>query len=670
MNSHDWSISSIWERPPVPSPSPASMTSGGGGRRHGGAAPKRFVGLAVGSGLAIGPVIALDPRTPGQTVRSIEPNQVDSEIQRLAQALTEAARATSDAVNEARDRLGTQYADILRVHASMIADPSLQREAEEVIRSQTIDAAGAVVQVLRRHAERLRALGTSNPYLAARAADLLDIEQRILDQLAGTESAQIRPWEIFDEPVLILAHDLSPSETARLDPRRVLGFATEAGGVSSHTAIVAAALGLPAVVGLGPFLDQVPLCGEAILDGDDGILILNPDEATRDQARRLAHKRARRRRVADRQAILPALTCDKVAVSILGNIEFPEEADDCRERGAEGIGLFRSEFLFLNAPHPPDEEAQFQAYARVVRALEGRPVTIRTLDLGADKSPVARVNGLQRHRVEEVNPCLGLRSLRRSLRDPEEFKLQLRAVLRAARLGDVRILFPMVTTLSEFRQARALVVQAAEELRARGDTPPDPLPPLGAMIEVPSAALIADKLAREADFLSIGTNDLVQYTLAVDRANPLVADLSSGLDPSVLRLIALVVAAAREHDTELTVCGAMGGDPKSVLVLLGLGLRSLSMPPQRIGVIKDLVRRVRMSDLEALAHQARNLDLASEVESLLRETLVRDVFENECEGDEESGELATSSLVTDHASPSPSTRLSTTSPQPEANESP
>ena len=568
-------------------------------------------GIAVSPGIAIGPVRVLDPYGLRAPPRAISPECVPAEFDRLDRALGLAKADAEAAEAEARERIGPQYADILAAHARMIDDPSLLRHARERIERDLVGAEHAVAEVLEGHANRLA--GLKDSYLAARAADVRDIQRRILAQFLGpgTEPAP----DDHEGPVVVLAHDLSPSETAGLDTDRVLGFATEGGGVASHTAIVAAALEIPAVVGLGKALDLARLSRFAIIDGDEGLVILDPDPPTLVRYRQAAVERTARFQGLADLAHLPAETLDGRVVALLGNIEFPAEVAPCLGRGASGIGLYRTEFLFLNADRPPTEDEQFATYEAVVRSAKGRPVTFRTLDLGSDKL-VSYRNG----HPPEPNPALGLRSLRLSLRDPDLFRTQLRAILRASALGDVRVMFPLVSTLAEFRQARAILDKVAAGLVAEGVPVPADLP-VGVMVEVPSAAVMADQLAREVDFFSIGTNDLIQYTLAVDRTNETVADLYSAADPSVLRLIAMVVKAAVPRGIDVTVCGAMGGDPIYATLLLGLGIRLLSMPPHQLPEIKRVIRAIREDRAKLLAAEVLDLDSAAEVVARLREAL-------------------------------------------------
>ena len=572
-------------------------------------------GIPVSPGIAIGAAMIVDPRRVAAPRRSIAADGLSAEFDRLNRALGLAFAEAEAAETEARHRLGPQYADILGAHARMIADPGLLRDARGRIEHGRINAEGAIADVLDAHASRLETI--PDPHLAARAADVRDIQRRILGQFLADETTPARPTRTVDSdtPVVVLAADLSPSETAGLDPDLVLGFATEGGGRASHTAIVAEALEIPAVVGLGRFLDLARDARDVIIDGDDGLVILDPDAPTLDRYRRLAAERAARFQGLDCLLPLAAVTLDGCDVGLWGNIEFPAEVAHCLDRGALGVGLYRTEFLFLNADRPPTEDEQYAAYETVVRSLGDHPITIRTLDLGADKLP-----SYPGASATEANPVLGLRSLRLSLRDPALFRTQLRAILRASGLGDVRLMFPLVTSLAELRQARRMLAEVAAELTAEGVAIRADMP-VGAMIEVPAAAIMADRLASEVDFFSIGTNDLIQYTLAVDRTNEAVAHLYNAADPAVLRLIKLVVDAAQARGIDVTVCGTMGGEPLHAILLLGLGVRNLSMPPHQLPEMKRVIRAIRADRARLLASEALNLDSADAVVAMLRAAL-------------------------------------------------
>ena len=568
-------------------------------------------GQAVSAGIAIGPVVVLDPRGLRLPPRSITPQAVPAELERLDRGLDAARSAATQDETEARARLGPQYAGILAAHCRMIADPTLRADARKIITEEYACAEHAILDVLEKLVSRLERL--SGSHLSARAADVRDIEARILSHLIGDLPKSFQAS--LAGPAILLAHDLTPSEAAGIVPKLVPGFATEAGGRASHTAIVAAALEIPAVVGLGKFLDRAQHCRMAIIDGDEGLVILDPDPETQERYHKIAGERSAWFQLLTRQAGLPSETQDGTRIELWGNIEFGGEVEACLDRGAVGVGLFRTEFLFLNATSTPSEDQQFEVYASVVGAMRGRPIVIRTLDLGADKLPAYETTNQR-----EPNPFLGLRSLRLSLRDPGLFRPQLRALLRASTLGDLRILFPLVSTLTELRDARAVLDDVAAELRAEGHLVRDKLP-VGIMVEVPAAALMADQFAKEVDFFSIGTNDLTQYTLAVDRTNETVADLYCTADPAVLRLIAMVVEAAKSHGIEVSVCGTMGGEPLYTMLLLGLGLRQLSMPPHQLPEIKRLIRGMRIEAACAAAALALEQKTAQEVVERLTSAL-------------------------------------------------
>jgi phosphotransferase system enzyme I (PtsI) len=393
----------------------------------------------------------------------------------------------------------------------------------------------------------------------------------------------------------------------------VHAFATEAGGRASHTAIMAGVLEIPAVVGLGRFLSDVSGGDEIIVDGNRGVVIVGPDEETRER-----NELARRNfgtfstRLGELRD-LPAETKDKTRILLMGNIEFPQEAKHCLDRGADGVGLYRTEFLYLNKTTDPTETEHLDAYTTVVRTLANKSVIIRTLDLGADKF----ANQVEKSHLER-NPALGLRSVRLCLRNLTLFKTQMRAILRASAYGDVRIMFPMVSTLLELRHCKMILAEVKEDLEEEG-IPFNRKLPVGTMIEVPSAAIMAEELAREVNFFSIGTNDLVQYTLASDRTNETVASLYSPGDPAVLRLLEMVVKAAGRYNIEVSVCGEMSGDPIYTMLLLGLGLRQLSVTPQNIPEIKKIVRSINLDEAKKVAQEVMRLETARDVNSYLRD---------------------------------------------------
>jgi phosphotransferase system enzyme I (PtsI) len=504
------------------------------------------------------------------------------------------------------EQLGEKYGAIFEAHLQMLQDSTLRDELEEMISQRHYSPEYAVSRTLRRYAQVFQNL--QSQYLAERAADIFDIEKRLLRNLLGRRREGLAH---LTSPVLLLAHNLMPSEAANLDRRFVRGIVTEVGGPGSHTAIVAEALEIPAVLGTGPFLTDVSGGDTVIVDGDQGMVILHPDEET---LARYQHEEEEHRTLAARLEELrdlPAETVDGVRITLLANIEFPGEVDSCLERGADGVGLYRTEFLYLGAEVEPDEEVHFQAYSRVVQTMGDRPVTIRTFDLGADKVP-----HLPRPE-DERNPFLGLRSIRLALRNLPMFRTQLRAALRASALGKVKILFPLVSTLMELRRAKMVLRDVMEDLEEHG-VEFDRALDVGMMVEVPSAVMMIDRFVQEVDFLSIGTNDLVQYTLAVDRSNKDVIPLYNASDPAVLRLIEMTIVAAGRKSIPVNLCGQMSGNPAYTMLLLGLGLRQLSVAPAAVPEIKKVCRSVTIERCEQLARTVMSMENASDIELFVR----------------------------------------------------
>jgi phosphoenolpyruvate-protein phosphotransferase (PTS system enzyme I) len=566
-------------------------------------------GIPVSPGVAIGPALVLNREGYRIPHCQVAPEDVAQEIGRLRGAVDSVSRTLEASRLGTAAVAGDWTGEIFAAQLQMLHDPRLHAELNRRIEQSNQSAAYAVSQVLHRYAADLRRL--DNSLLAQRADDVVDIEQQLLQHLGAVTR---RPLTELTEPVIVLTHNLTPSETANLDRRYVRGFCTETGGPGGHMAIVAKGLELPAVVGIGEFLESVRGATRVIVDGDRGIVILDPDDET---LQRYEEGRQRRQNLAIRLAELrdlPAITTDGITISLCANIEFPHEVAACLERGADGIGLYRTEFLYLASDEEPSEEDHYRAYREVIDAMQGRPVVIRTLDLGADKM------GSRPLTEPEPNPFLGLRSIRLSLKTPELFRPQLRAVLRAAVHGDVRVMFPLITTLSELRQARMLVNIIAEDLAEEGRPHRRDIP-IGMMVEVPAAVLMLDRFVKEVDFLSIGTNDLVQYTLAVDRSNVNVADLYQSSDPAVLRLIERCVTVADSAEVPLCVCGEMSTNPSRTLLLVGLGVRSLSVPPHALPKLKKAIRSVSVQQCQEIARRVMTLDAARDVDLYLLERL-------------------------------------------------
>jgi phosphotransferase system enzyme I (PtsI) len=566
-------------------------------------------GIPVSPGVAIGPALVLDTEGYRIPQRFIDPTDADEELARLQAALAAAAEHARHNQQAVTEKLGPQYGAVFGAHALLIEDPALSDEFKSLIREHHFAAEYAVSRVMRRYAKALESIDRG--HLANRAADLYDIERAVLSHLLGERREHLRGLK---KPVVVVAHDLTPSETAALDPHMVHAFATEAGGRASHTAIMAGALEIPAVVGLGSFLTDLSGGDLVIVDGNHGVVILDPDEETLARYERSRKKFLSFEDRLEELRDLPAETKDGVSVNLLGNIEFPPEAVHCLDRGAEGVGLYRTEFLYLGKESDPTEVEHFEAYRAVQETLgPNRPVVIRTLDLGADKFAVASDPTPQ-----ERNPFLGVRSVRLCLRNLTLFKTQMRAILRASAFGDVRILFPMVSSLLELRQCKMILAEVKEDLEEEGIAFNHRMP-VGTMIEVPSAAIMADLMAREVDFFSIGTNDLIQYTLAADRTNEAVATLYNPGDPAVLRLLDTVIKAAHARTITVNVCGEMSGDPIYVMLLLGLGLRQLSATPHSIPEIKKVIRSVTLEEANHVAQEALRFETARDVNNYLRE---------------------------------------------------
>jgi phosphotransferase system enzyme I (PtsI) len=570
----------------------------------------KLQGIAVSPGVTIGEAFVLDSEGFRIPRRFVERSAVDTELARLGAAIADTAREIERNRDAIRAELGEQYAAIFDAHLAMLHDERLQQELTSAVRDRNWWPEYAVSRTLRRYAKAFQNLDN---HIAQRAHDIHDIERSLLRNLLGQRRETLAS---ISQPVIVLAHNLTPSETANLDRRLVKGFATELGGPGSHTAIVAEGLEIPAVVGIGPFLADVSGGEPVILDGNQGLVILQPDEETIARYRQeLEDARTAAARL-DVLRDLPAETTDGVRVQITGNIEFPSEAEHCLARGCDGIGLYRTEFLYLTSRREPTEEDHFAAYRSVVETMAGKPVVIRTLDLGADKMHTETTP------EEERNPCLGLRSIRLSLRKLPMFRTQLRAILRASALGDVRVMFPLVSTIVELRQARMVLADVMEDLAEHGIAF-NPRMPVGMMVETPAAVMMLDAFIKEVDFVSIGTNDLIQYTLAVDRGNKEVADLYNACDPAVLRLLRRSLDVAAEAGVPATVCGQMSGSVMYTQLLLGLGLRQLSVPASAIPEVKQVCRSVSAAECRAIADKALTMDAAREVKAYLRDQLRR-----------------------------------------------
>ncbi len=566
-------------------------------------------GIAVSPGVAIGPAWIFGAerlRVRHYTTKLA----IDADIERFRAAVDAVCDEIETNQQIANEQLGEQYGAIFGAHLLMARSPQLSEEIERLIREKINTPEYACKQVLERYAEVFRNLG--NEYHAERAHDINDLQSRLLRQLLGKQRQDLGD---LSQPVLVLAHNLTPSETASLKREFVLGFATEEGGSTSHTAILAGALELPAVVGIGDFLSDVESGDKVIIDGNRGEVIINPVDSVLAEYLESQQKFRSNYAALEIERSAEPITADGERIQMLGNIEFPGETEHCLERGADGIGLYRTEFLYLGATKEPSEEDHYNAYCEVIHALGGREIVIRTLDLGADKVPSVGV-----HHPASTNPALGLRSIRLSLQYLEGFKTQLRAILRAAanaQPGCVKIMFPMISSLYEFRQAKMVVRDVMDDLDEAG-LPFQREVPVGMMVEVPSAAILAEEFAAEVDFFSIGTNDLIQYTLAVDRGDPAVSSHYRTGDPAILRLISMVVKAADNHKIPVTVCGQMSSDPKFLPLLIGLGIRRISVTPHAIPELKAVLRQLKIPQCKDIAVHAEWLGLSRVIDNYLQ----------------------------------------------------
>lgn len=576
---------------------------------------QQLQGIAVSPGVVIGEALVMDNEGFRIPRRFVTRDAVEEELDRLDKATTAASQEIARNRDAVSQELGEKYGAIFEAHLQILQDSHLRGELEEMIRQRHYSPEYAVSRTLRRYAQHFQRL--ESPYLAERVHDIFDIEKRLLRHLLGRRREGISH---LTSPVLVLAHNLTPSETANLDRRFVRGFVTEVGGPGSHTAIVAEALEIPAVVGTGPFLTEVSGGDQVIIDGDKGLVILQPDEETlaryQLQLEEIRSLAARLEPLRD----LPAETVDGVRLQLLGNIEFPYEVDHCVARGADGVGLYRTEFLYLGSETEPTEDVHYQAYSQVVRAMGEKPVTIRTFDLGADKVPHLP------QPEDERNPFLGLRSIRLALRNLPLFRTQLRAVLRASALGNVRIMFPLVSTLLELRQAKMVLADVMEDLQEHGIEFDRHLA-IGMMVEVPAAVMMIDRFVDEVDFLSIGTNDLTQYTLAVDRSNKDVVGLYNAADPAMLKLISHAIREADRKSIPIDLCGQMSGSRIYTMLLLGLGLRRFSVTPSAMPEVKNVCRSVTIEQCQAVACRAMTMENARDIKSYLKKELKKRVPE-------------------------------------------
>jgi phosphotransferase system enzyme I (PtsI) len=570
-------------------------------------------GLGVSPGIAIGEPVVHETR-PISTLRiTIPTKDVEAEIERFRNAISAAVKHIQENRDRAAQQMGEEYAAIFEAHQLIASDPSFVEPVEQVIREEEVNAGWAIDQVLEKLISRFEAL--PDEYLADRKADVVDVANQILAALHGIDLGQL---ETLDRPVILVADDLPPSTAVQLPLDKMLGFALEMGGPTSHTTIIARSLGIPVIVGAHGACNEAKRSRRLALDASEGKIIFDPNPAEFSEYTSRQREYDERRAALLKMRAMPTVTRDGHFIELLANIDLPAEVEQALQWNVGGIGLYRSEFLFMKmSPKLPSEEEHLEVYREMVSQMAPAPVTIRTFDLGGRKLAREVIGG------SEANPVLGLRGIRLCFSRPDFFRTQLRALLRAAgefEEGRVQIMFPLISCIDEFRVARLVVREINDELLNQGHAVHANVP-LGAMVEVPSAAVMARELAREVDFISIGTNDLIQYSLAVDRSNDLVADLYRPTSPAVLRLVANVIEAGKAEGVPVSMCGEMASDPLMVPVLVGLGLEKFSMNPQAIPVVRALVRQLSFREASHIARQASRLVTAREVEEYLLERL-------------------------------------------------
>ena len=567
---------------------------------------RKLVGIGASPGIAVGTVQLLRWEVPDVPHRIISDDAIPAEFERFSQAIERAKERLRQIRTRVETTVGREEAAIFEVQLSILEDPDLARGVRELIHQNIAAEKAFDIQMLE---SRQRFARAASPMVRERVGDLTDVHIRVLSLLLGHDPIDLPSGA----SAILVTHDLTPSLTVQLDRKSIVAIATDAGTRTSHVAILARSLNLPAIVGLRTATDQLKGGERAILDGSTGVLAIEPSHADIESYRERARQEAVAEEELRRLLSLESVTTDGVRITLRANVDLPEEADLAASSGADGVGLMRTEFLVLGRATMPDEDEQYRAYKRVVEAFGGKPVVIRTFDIGGDKLPIGGF-------PSEPNPFLGWRAIRMCLDQPDLFRTQLRALLRAASHGDVRIMLPLVVTLDEVRSARSLLDEAARQLERRGITVRRDVP-LGVMIETPAAAVAADTFTRDGDvqFFSIGTNDLVQYTLAVDRGNANLSSRFTPLHPAVLRLIQRTVQVGDAAGLEVAVCGEMASQPLMAFALIGLGVRQLSVSPRSVQLVKRIVRGIS----GAVAEEAAVAALAAPTAERARRELHR-----------------------------------------------
>ncbi|HXJ10123.1 MAG TPA: phosphoenolpyruvate--protein phosphotransferase [Burkholderiales bacterium] len=566
-------------------------------------------GHAVSTGITIGQAHLVSTARLEVAHYEIEEPEIETEISRFDAALRAAREGLSELEAHIPAGSPAEFEAFLNLHRMILDDSALSQAPRELIRTRRCNAEWALVQQMEKLTDRFDEI--EDPYLRERKADVQQAVERVLKEMMGA-SRLPEPALSEEKELIVVAHDLSPADMILFKKHRFGGFVTDVGGVTSHTAIVARSLGIPAIVGLHHARHMISEGETLIVDGQSGVLIVNPDPLVLAEYRLRESQLGLERQRLKRLKSTPAATIDGTPIELYANIELPQDMQQVLEAGAQGVGLFRTEFLFLNREGLPDEDEQFTAYREVAQAMQGRPVVLRTLDVGADKA----LNGNGEGRGNMPNPAMGLRAIRFCLAEPQMFLTQLRAILRASHYGKVRILLPMLAHVHEIEQTLALIRQAKQQLDEKA-TPYDRAVEIGGMIEIPAAALALPIFMKRLDFLSIGTNDLIQYTLAIDRTDDAVAHLYDPLHPAVLSLVAGTIQAATRGGIPVAVCGEMAGDLQFTRLLLGLGLRNFSMHPSQLLAIKERILRTNLAEVQTLAQRVLRASEPAKTRELL-----------------------------------------------------
>lgn len=560
-------------------------------------------GISASPGIVIGTAFVRDSERVVVPRTVVDPARVEDEVKRFVAALAETGRELRAFKADIARRMGDDHARIFDAHLLILDDRMLIDGTTAAIRTECLNAAAAFEKVINRFISSIA--GIEDEYLKERTMDVRDVKKRVIHNLLGKNArAATRPTE----PSVIVSHDLSPSDTAQLDRRTVLAYVTDLGGRTSHTAILARSQGVPAVLGLETLFDRVETGDTLIVDGNTGTVIVNPTPATIEVYRL---EIARFRELEEQLLTLtgyPAQTLDGREFLLCANLDSPDEVESAVDHGGQGVGLFRTEYFFISQEYLPGEEEQYKVYRQVAEKMAGKPVVIRTLDIGGDKI------ASYLHRSPELNPFMGWRGIRFCLTRKDIFKTQLRAIYRASAHGNVKIMFPMISQIEEVLRTKEICAEVRAELSRDRYKFADDVE-LGMMVETPSAVAIADQFAREVAFFSIGTNDLVQYTMAVDRGNSQIAHLYQHLHPSILRLLRLTVVAARRRKVHVSVCGEMAGDPLAVPILIGLGIDEFSVSPNMIPEVKRIIRAVTFDECRALVRRVSRFRLTAEIEA-------------------------------------------------------